>query len=99
MFNPCSPAKAPNLADLCNPISRQTIELESYPKPSTDSASLEVKIEKKTFFVLGGGFLEVASRRGHVLEILATLAGPGPQPIDPLFWLKVYLKLDKKQHL
>jgi len=60
VFNPCSPAKAPNLADLCNPISRQTIELESYPKPSTDSASLEVKIEKKNVFrfrwgVSGGG--------------------------------------------
>jgi len=30
-FNPFSPAKAPNLAELCNPITRQAIELESYP--------------------------------------------------------------------
>jgi len=29
--NPFSPAKAPNLAELCNPITRQAIELESYP--------------------------------------------------------------------
>jgi len=26
-----SPAKAPNLAEFCNPITRQAIELESYP--------------------------------------------------------------------
>jgi len=41
-----------------------------------DSASLVVKIEKKTFFVFGGGFLEVTSQRGHVLEILATFSRP-----------------------
>jgi len=29
--NPFSPAKAPSLAELCNPITRQAIELESYP--------------------------------------------------------------------
>jgi len=28
---PFSPAKAPNLAELCKPITRQAIELESYP--------------------------------------------------------------------
>jgi len=31
VFNLVSPAKIPNLAELCNPITRQTIELESYP--------------------------------------------------------------------
>jgi len=36
-----------------------------------------------------GGFLEVMSQSRHVLEILA---GPGPQLIDPFFWLKVVLK-------
>jgi len=29
-INPFSPAKAPNLAVLCNPITRQVIELEHY---------------------------------------------------------------------
>jgi len=29
--NPFSPVKAPNFAELCNPITRQAIELESYP--------------------------------------------------------------------
>jgi len=29
-FDPFSPAKAPNTAELCNPITRQAIELESY---------------------------------------------------------------------
>jgi len=45
------------------------------------------------FFVFGGGFLEVTSQRRHVLEILA---GSGPQPIDPLFWIKVLLKTRSK---
>jgi len=36
-----------------------------------------------------GRILEVTSQRRHVLEILV---GPGPQPIDLLFWLKVFLK-------
>jgi len=31
MLNPFSPVKAPNLAELSNPITRQAIELESYP--------------------------------------------------------------------
>jgi len=30
-INPLSPAKAPNLAEFCNPITRQAIELENYP--------------------------------------------------------------------
>jgi len=45
-------------------------------KPSTRSASLVGQIEKKTFFVFGGGFLEVTSQRRHVLEILATFGRP-----------------------
>jgi len=31
VVNPFSPAKAPNLAELCNPTTRQAIELDSYP--------------------------------------------------------------------
>jgi len=31
VLNPFSPAKAPNLGELCNPITRQAVELESYP--------------------------------------------------------------------
>jgi len=30
-FIPHSPTKAPNLAEICNPITHQAIELESYP--------------------------------------------------------------------
>ena len=60
-------------------------------KPSVDSASLLVDIKKKKFFVFGGGFLEVTSQWGHVLEFWPPLAGPGPQHIGPFFWLKVLL--------
>jgi len=45
-------------------------------KPSTDSASLVVKIDKKRFSFSVGGFLEVTSQRRHVLEILATFGRP-----------------------
>jgi len=46
-------------------------------KPSTDSASLVVKIEKKKRFSISvGGFLEVTSQRRDVLEILATFGRP-----------------------
>ena len=48
-------------------------------KPSADSESLAVKIEKKMFFVFGGGFLDVTSQRGHALVILATFAWPWAQ--------------------
>jgi len=51
-------------------------------KPSTDWASLVVKIETKSFSFSVGGFLEVMSQRGHVLEILATFA----QPWAPTHW-------------
>jgi len=44
-------------------------------KPSTDSASLVVKIEKK-IHSFGGGFLMVTSQRGHVLEKKATFGQP-----------------------
>jgi len=95
LVNPFSPAKAPNLAELCNPITRQAIEPESYSNHPRIQQVLWSK-SKKTFFVFGGGFLEVTSQRRHVLEILATLAGPEPQPIDPLFWLKILLKTRSK---
>ena len=62
-------------------------------KPSTDLASLLLNIAKKQFSVSVGGFLKVTSQRGHVLEFLA---GPGPRPIDPFFWLKVLLKTRSK---
>jgi len=84
-----------------NPKSCRTLQPYNSPgewareqsKPSTDSASLVVKIEKKRFSLSVGGFLEVTSQKRHVLEILA---GPGPQPIDPLVWLKVLLKTRSK---
>jgi len=31
IFDPFSPAKDPNLAEICNPITRRAVELESYP--------------------------------------------------------------------
>jgi len=67
-------------------------------KPSTDSASLVVKIEKKQFSVSVGGFLEVTSQRGHVLEKQATLA-LGPNPLIHFFGSKFCWKLGDNQRL
>jgi len=54
LFNPFSPAKAPNLAELCNPITRQAIKLESYPNQPRIQQVLLSK-SKKIVFVFGGG--------------------------------------------
>jgi len=94
--SPFSPAKAPNLAELCNPIARQAIELESCSNHPRIQQVLQSKPKKKRFSFSVGEFLEVTSQRRHVLEILASLAGPGPQPFDPLFWLKVLFKTRSK---
>jgi len=37
--------------------------------------------------------MEVMSIRRRILE---SVAGPGPQPIDPFFWLKVLMKTRSK---
>ena len=62
-------------------------------KPSTDSASLVVKIEKKNVFRFRwGDFWRWRHKEGMFWKFWPPLAGPGPQPIDPFFWLKVLLK-------
>jgi len=54
VLNTFSPTKATNLAEICNPITCQAIELESYPNHPRIQQVLQSK-SKKTFFVLGGG--------------------------------------------
>jgi len=75
LLNYLSPAKAMFLAELCNPITRQAIELF---KPPTDSASLVVEIEKK-IFVFGGGF---SGGTPQVGMFLATFTWP----LAPTHW-------------
>ena len=55
-------------------------------KPSTDSASLVVEIEKK-FFVFGGG---VSGGTPQVGVFLATLTWPSVPNHGPLLWLKIF---------
>jgi len=87
--------KSPDIAEICNPITRQAIELESYPYyPRIQQVSWSKS--KKKFFVFGGGFLEGTSQRTMFWKLWPPLAGPGPQTIDPLFWLKVLLKTRSK---
>jgi len=86
---PLSPAPAKILAEVCNAITRQPIELDKLFKPSTDSASLPVEIEKIVFHfgfrVLWG---DVTS--GGVFW--PTLRGHGRQSNEPIFSLKFFFK-------
>jgi len=49
-FNPFSPACATFLAELCNPITRQAIELESCSKPLRIQQVLQSKSKKNFSF-------------------------------------------------
>jgi len=55
-------------------------------KPSTDSASLVVEIEKKNFSFSVGNFRGERHKWGC---FWLPLPGPGPQPIGPLLWPKI----------
>ena len=96
MINPFSPAKAPNLAELCNPITRQAIELDSYPNHPRIQQNLVIKIEKHVFRFWWGDLWKWRHKEGMFWKFWPLLAGPGPQLFDPLFWLKVLLKTRRK---
>ena len=68
-------------------------------KPSTDSASLVVKIEKNIFRFRWRDFWRWRHKEGIFWKFKPRLAGPGPQPIDPLFWLKICWKLGQNPRL
>ena len=61
-------------------------------KPFADSASLVVEIEKNNFRFQWGVFLRWRHKEDMFWKSKPRLAGPGPQPIDPFFWLKILLK-------
>jgi len=65
-------------AEICSPLTRQVIELESCSTLNGFSKSF-TRNRKNTFFVSGGPFFEVTSQRRHVLEILATFGRPCAQ--------------------
>ena len=58
MLNPFSTTKAPNLAELCNLITCQAIELESYPNHPRIQQVLQSKSKKKRFFRFRWGISE-----------------------------------------
>ena len=76
-LNPLSPACATFLAELCNPITRQAIEVESFSNPLRIQPVLHLKSIKKNFGI-GGGF------SGGTLQVgvfLATFTWPwAPNP-------------------
>jgi len=65
-------------------------------KPSTDSTNLAVKIEKKSFSFPVEVFWRWRHNEGMFWKFSPPLAGPGLQPIDPFYWLKILLKTRTK---
>jgi len=72
MLNPLSPAPAKILAQVCNAVTRDPIELESYPNHPRIQQVFCLKSKKKTIFVSLGGLLQV----GMFLLFLATFTWP-----------------------
>jgi len=92
LFNPLTIAIARPLFDHKMPAARA----RELFKPSTDSASLLVDIEKKHFSFSVEVFWRWRHNEGMFWKFWSPLAGPGPQPIDPFYWLKVLLKIRSK---
>jgi len=93
--NPLRPAPAKILAQVCNAVTRHPIELESYPNHPQIQQVFRLKSKKRfSFSVWGslGGPLQV----GCFCFFWPRLPGPAPQPIGPLFWLKVFLETRPK---
>jgi len=91
-INPVSPASAKMLARVCNAFTRHPIELESYPNHPRIQQVFHLK-SKKTFFVFGLGIAGETTASGDVFAFFwPPSPGPGPQPIGPLFWLKIFWK-------
>jgi len=90
LINHFSPAKAPNLAELCNPITRQAIQLESCPNIHGFSKSCSQN-RKKTFVVFGGvisgGDVTKKSCFGNFGHICPAL---GPNPLTHSFGSKFF---------
>jgi len=89
-LNPFSPACATFLAELCNPIIRQAIELESCSNPLRIKQVLKSK-SKKQIFVLGLSFSggNVSSRGVFCVFILAIFAWPWAPSQWAIFGLKI----------
>jgi len=55
-----------------------------------DSASLKSQIKKFFFSIWIWGFLGVTSQVRVFLRFVAQTPGPGRQPNQPIFWLKIF---------
>jgi len=85
-FNHLTLLKTTFHAEICNPITRQAIELESCSNLLQIQQVLQSKSEKNFSFLLG---FFVGER--HKWDCFwQPLPGPGPQPIEPLLWLKIF---------
>jgi len=90
--SPFSPVCATFLAELCNPVTRQAIELENCLNPLRFSKSC-FRIETKQFFVLGLSFSggHVTSRGVFVL-IWPSSSGLGAVPMGH-FWMQTLVEI------
>jgi len=83
-------------AELWNPVTRQAIVLEGCSNPYGFSKSCSQNRKKNVFGFRLGRFWRWRHNDGMFWKFSPPLAGPGPQPIDPFFWLKVLLKTRSK---
>jgi len=86
--HPFSPAYVTFLAELCNPITRQAIELENSSNPLRIQQALQTK--QKKIFVLGLSFSGGSvTGRGVFALFWPSVPGPGRHPNGPFFGLKI----------
>ena len=84
------------MAQVCNAVTRHPIKLESYPNDPRIQQVFCLK-SKKNIFVFGVGFDGGTAASGGIFAFLwPPLPRPGPQPIGPLFWLKIFLETRAK---
>ena len=94
LFNPLTAARANKLA--CNFLVMNRQPLESCSNPLRIQQVFQSKSKKKKF-CFRFRILQGDRHKGECFCFFQPpLAGPGPQPIGPFFWLKIFLETKLK---
>jgi len=95
-MNPLTTVKAHILARTLLATTRQAIELESYPNHPRIQQVFGSKSKKNAFRFQCEVRWGDRCKWGCFDFFWPPLPGPGPQPIGPLFWLKIVLETRPK---
>ena len=96
VFNLLTITRANKLAHNFLAMNRQPLELESCSNPLRIQQVFQSKSKTKFFSILVWGSLGGPPQVEVFLLFQPPLAGPGPQPIGPFFWLKILLETKPK---